>query len=142
MTCSRVGEIDDSEVDLATLAWSRIVATFGDRSNHEVLAMGSTKRSGVWRAWGRVLIRLLTPSFGGLANPRNGSRGTLPGGGARRMLSMALPPLQRLSSLLPGTRLLTGLGHEHVLNLFIPVVDQKYRATIETIPPKPIDDFG
>jgi hypothetical protein len=57
------------------------------------------------------------------------------------MLLMVLP-LQRLSSLLPGTRLLAGLGDEHVLNLIISIVDQKHRTAVEAIPFEAIDDFG
>jgi hypothetical protein len=55
---------------------------------------------------------------------------------------MVLPPLQRLSPLLPGTRLLAGLGDERILNLLVPIVDQQHRATIETISLEAIDDFG
>ena len=58
------------------------------------------------------------------------------------MFLMALPPFQRLSSLLPGTRLFAGLRDEHVLDLAISVVSQQHRATIETEPFELIDDFG
>ena len=47
LTGGRVGEINNSEVDLTTLTWSGVMATFGGRPNHKVLAVGSTKRNGV-----------------------------------------------------------------------------------------------
>lgn len=48
LTGGRVGEIDDSEVDLTAFSGSRIVATLGGGSDHEVFAVGSAKGDGRW----------------------------------------------------------------------------------------------
>jgi len=91
MTSSRVGEIDDPEVDLAAFTWPRIVTTFGNRPNHEILAVGSTKRDRVWRAWEIILSQFLTLSVRGLLSPQGRSVGILSGRGTGQVPLMVLP---------------------------------------------------
>lgn len=48
LACGRVGEVDDSEVDLTAFAWARVMATLGDGADHEIFTVGSTKGRGMW----------------------------------------------------------------------------------------------
>ena len=86
-----VGEIDDSEVDFTAFSRSRVVTTLSSRSNHQVLAVRSTKGSGERRVQGRLLVRFLTVGVrkSGDLLGRSGRTGR-----TGWILLMVFPPLQ------------------------------------------------